>query len=246
MLAGISVLLALGLTVGCVATAQFLKRDYIAQTQLSFEDSTVKVTIKEWEFLQGSGAEVYQTLKNGSEVHLGSLTYGDTIHPFKNGYFHATVENGKLQLTYTSKYNDTTGEPIRKTVSLELQPYDRFALPSWFVPSAVGFAIGGAVYGRPADRLCGEKAQKATAAPTGQNRIRNINSNLPRQIQPYQKVGCITHETKEIAQSSAYNRIDSCGSDVFFHRFLCYHNTGSALSYMDVYKIRLARRISPI
>ena len=74
VLAGISVLLALGLTVGCVATAQFLKRDYIAQTQLSFEDSTVKVTVKEWEFLQGSGAEVYQTLKNGSEVHLGSLT----------------------------------------------------------------------------------------------------------------------------------------------------------------------------
>lgn len=55
VLAGISVLLALGLTVGCVATAQFLKRDYIAQTQLSFEDSTVKVTVKEWEFLQGSG-----------------------------------------------------------------------------------------------------------------------------------------------------------------------------------------------
>lgn len=145
VLAGISVLLALGLTVGCVATAQFLKRDYIAQTQLSFEDSTVKVTVKEWEFLQGSGAEVYQTLKNGSEVHLGSLTYGDTIHPFKNGYFHATVENGKLQLTYTSKYNDTTGEPIRKTVSLELQPYDRFALPSWFVPVTVGFAGGAAV-----------------------------------------------------------------------------------------------------
>ena len=113
---------------------------YVASTA-----PNVKVTVKEWEFLQGSGAEVYQTLKNGSEVHLGSLTYGDTIHPFKNGYFHATVENGKLQLTYTSKYNDTTGEPIRKTVSLELQPYDRFALPSWFVPVTVGFAGGAAV-----------------------------------------------------------------------------------------------------
>ena len=29
------------------------------------------------------------------------------------------------------------------------------------------------MHGRPADRLCGEKAQKATAARAGQNRIRN-------------------------------------------------------------------------
>ena len=63
-------------------------REYYDDIHISLQESSEKIIIKEWSFLQGSGAEVYYQKNDSNLVLLGKTTGGDDgFCPFKEGLY---------------------------------------------------------------------------------------------------------------------------------------------------------------
>ena len=87
------------------------EKDYQEDLIIAVPDSEVQIVIKEWSWLQGSGAQVYQ-LRNGSEVYLGDAGGADDGYcPFANGEYEIVNNQDG---TFTLKWNDRTESPWRE------------------------------------------------------------------------------------------------------------------------------------
>lgn len=78
-----------------------LEREYKEDIVYELPDSENKIIIKEWEFLQGSGAEIY--LKKGEEnpVLLGKISCADDgFCPFEAGLYEITQDENSITVSW--------------------------------------------------------------------------------------------------------------------------------------------------
>lgn len=79
--------------VGCNSA----EREYYDDIIIDLQDSSEKVIIKEWSYLQGSGAEVYYTKVDAEPILLGNTTGGDDgFCPFKEGLYEITQSGNSV------------------------------------------------------------------------------------------------------------------------------------------------------
>lgn len=89
--------------VGCAP----MEREYHADLVIALQDPSEQLHIKEWSFLQGSGAEIYYQ-KDGAElVLLGRTTGGDDgFCPFQEGLYEVTQDGGALTVRWCFQPSD--------------------------------------------------------------------------------------------------------------------------------------------
>lgn len=74
-----------------------MEREYQEDIVIALQDPSEQLVIKEWRFLQGSGAEVYYQKDGAEPVLLGKTTGGDDgFCPFKEGLYEITQDGGTL------------------------------------------------------------------------------------------------------------------------------------------------------
>lgn len=73
------------------------EREYYDDIYISLQDSSEKIIIKEWRYLQGSGAEVYYQKNDTDPVILGKTTGGDDgFCPFKEGLYEFSQDGNSV------------------------------------------------------------------------------------------------------------------------------------------------------
>ena len=83
--------------VGCNAT----ERDYYDDIIFPLHDSSEKIIIKEWSWLQGSGAEIYYHKDDASPILLGKTTgTDDGFCPFQEGLYEITQRNRSVTIKW--------------------------------------------------------------------------------------------------------------------------------------------------
>lgn len=89
-------LLAAILLSGCKSTG----REYFADISVPLEHGSAEIVIKEWQFLLGSGAEIYY--KQGDDLTLlGTTTGGDDGYcPFAAGKYTVALEDNALLIRW--------------------------------------------------------------------------------------------------------------------------------------------------
>lgn len=93
---------ALGL-VGCNSA----EREYYDDIVIDLQDSSEKIIIKEWSYLQGSGAEVYYTKGDAEPILLGKTTGGDDgFCPFKEGLYEITQDGNSVTVKWSFNPSD--------------------------------------------------------------------------------------------------------------------------------------------
>lgn len=93
---------ALGL-VGCNSA----EREYYDDIIINLQDSSDKIIIKEWSYLQGSGAEVYYIKVDAEPILLGKTTGGDDgFCPFKEGLYEITQDGSSVTVKWSFNPSD--------------------------------------------------------------------------------------------------------------------------------------------
>ena len=73
------------------------EREYYDDIYITLQDSSEKIIIKEWSYLQGSGAEIYYQKNDTDPVILGKTTGGDDgFCPFKEGLYEIAQDGDSL------------------------------------------------------------------------------------------------------------------------------------------------------
>lgn len=76
--------------IGCSAS----EREYHEDIVIALQDPSEKIIIREWQYLLGSGADVYYQKGNADAVLLGKTTGADDgFCPFKEGLYEL-IQNG--------------------------------------------------------------------------------------------------------------------------------------------------------
>lgn len=89
--------------VGCNST----EREYYEDIVIDLQDSVEKIIIKEWRYLQGSGAEVYYQNDDADPVLLGKTTGGDNgFCPFKEGLYEITQDGRSVTVKWCFNPSD--------------------------------------------------------------------------------------------------------------------------------------------
>lgn len=90
----ITVIVCVLITVPAFALHSFANfRDYLPPLVVDVPDSDVKLLIKEWSLLLGSGGEVYQ-IDGNKEIYLGTVGGGDDGYcPFNDGKYEIVNNN---------------------------------------------------------------------------------------------------------------------------------------------------------
>ncbi len=102
MLSLVLVVLVLVLA-GCNST----NREYYDDIHITLQDSTEEIIIKEWRYLQGSGAEVYYQEENNDPVLLGKTTGADDgFCPFKEGLYELTQDGSTVTVKWCFNPSD--------------------------------------------------------------------------------------------------------------------------------------------
>ena len=84
-----------------------MEREYHADLVISLQDPLEQLVIKEWSFLQGSGAEVYYQKDGAEPVLLGKTTGGDDgFCPFQKGLYEITQDGGTVTVRWSFQPND--------------------------------------------------------------------------------------------------------------------------------------------
>ena len=77
------------------------EREYCDDIYISLQDSSEKLIIKEWSYLQGSGIEVYYQKSDDNPVLLGKTTSGDDgFCPFKEGLYEFTQDGNTVTIKW--------------------------------------------------------------------------------------------------------------------------------------------------
>ena len=104
LIVAISCLMILFTFSGCGSGG--LDREYYDDLNISLETQDGEIIIKEWEFLLGSGAEVYYR-ENGKDILLGKLSGSDDgFCPFKEGLYELTQEGNTVTIKWCFKPSD--------------------------------------------------------------------------------------------------------------------------------------------
>ena len=75
-------------------------RDYLDEIHVSLESHEGELIIREWQFLLGSGAEIYYKV-NGKEILLGQIPSGDDgFCPFDAGQYVVTVQGNTVTIQW--------------------------------------------------------------------------------------------------------------------------------------------------
>ena len=78
-----------------------MEREYHADLVIALQDPSEQLVIKEWSFLQGSGAEVYYQKDGTDLVLLGKTTGGDDgFCPFQEGLYEVTQDGIALTVRW--------------------------------------------------------------------------------------------------------------------------------------------------
>ncbi len=78
-------------------------RDYNEDLYIDIPDTQDRLLIKEWQYLLGSGAEVYFVSSvNGEAYFLGNIQGGDDGYcPFKDGKYEVSYTEGVVNLSWS-------------------------------------------------------------------------------------------------------------------------------------------------
>lgn len=87
-----------------------IDREYLPDLVVPLEDAPGQIVIKEWQFLQGSGAEIYYQMDSELTL-LGKIGSGDDGYcPFKFGTYAITVEENVLIVSWAFRPGTPRGE----------------------------------------------------------------------------------------------------------------------------------------
>lgn len=103
----LSLILLVVLTVTATSCSSLLgEKDYKEDVCVSLKDGKGKLIIKEWSWLQGSGAEIYH--KVGDETYLIGKTTGadDGYCPFSNGLYSVAVDGDEVHIKWAFNPGD--------------------------------------------------------------------------------------------------------------------------------------------
>ena len=76
------------------------EREYYDDIVITLQDREGVLVIKEWEFLLGSGAEIYYRYKDQKPILLGKTLGGDDGYcPFKNGNYEITQNADSVDIS---------------------------------------------------------------------------------------------------------------------------------------------------
>ena len=103
-------LLVLPLLFGLVSCQNPLgDREYCEDLYISIPGSESQILIKEWQYLLGSGAEVYFVQSSDAKPQLlGRLSGGDDGYcPFKNGKYRVRFSDGTVTFSWSFDGSDT-------------------------------------------------------------------------------------------------------------------------------------------
>lgn len=77
------------------------EREYYDDIHITLQDSSERITIKEWSYLLGSGAEVYYQKNDAEPVLLGKTTGGDDgFCPFKEGLYELSQDGNTVTVKW--------------------------------------------------------------------------------------------------------------------------------------------------
>ena len=80
---------------------------YYDDINITLQDASEKLIIKEWSFLQGSGIEVYYQRCDENPLLLGNATSGDDgFCPFKEGLYEITQTNRSVTVKWCFSPSD--------------------------------------------------------------------------------------------------------------------------------------------
>lgn len=86
------------------------ERDYHEDVCVQLSDRNAEIVIREWEFLLGSGAEIYYR-QNGKTTLLGQISARDgTYCPFQDGKYSIAVDGNTLLIKWAFRYSDPENE----------------------------------------------------------------------------------------------------------------------------------------
>lgn len=84
-----------------------IEREYYPDIVVALQDQSESVIIKEWSYLQGSGAEVYYQNDDADLVLLGKTTGGDDgFCPFKEGLYEITQDSRSVTVKWCFNPSD--------------------------------------------------------------------------------------------------------------------------------------------
>lgn len=102
VLLALALILLLGLP-GCNET----EREYYPDIVITLQDQTESIIIKEWNYLQGSCAEVYYQNDDAAPVLLGTTTGGDDgFCPFKEGLYEIAQDGHSVTVKWCFNPSD--------------------------------------------------------------------------------------------------------------------------------------------
>ena len=95
-----------------------LDRDYLDDIVIELDEQDAEIIIREWQFLLGSGAEIYYR-KNGKMEMLGQTSGGDDGYcPFADGRYAVTLDGSTLLVRWY--FNTVNGEEIWREQTITL------------------------------------------------------------------------------------------------------------------------------
>ena len=98
-------------------------REYYDDIVIELQDREGVLVIKEWEFLHGSGAEIYYRYKGQKPILLGKTVGGDDGYcPFKNGNYEITQNADSVDISLSGSDLDEC-----KTYSFDLPNEEELA-----------------------------------------------------------------------------------------------------------------------
>lgn len=96
------------------------EREFLADISVPLEDTAAEIVIKEWQYLLGSGAEIYYR-EDDKLTLLGKTTGGDDGYcPFQAGKFKLDIEGNELTVRWGFRGSDPE----------ELWKEKRFTIPN--------------------------------------------------------------------------------------------------------------------
>lgn len=108
-------MLSLFIFVGCDTG-----REYHDDIHIQLENHKAEIIIKEWQYLLGSGAEVYYK-NDGKEILLGKISGGDDgFCPFKEGLYQLTQVDDAVTIKWAFRSSDDQKNWRSETFNLPL------------------------------------------------------------------------------------------------------------------------------
>lgn len=91
----------------CLAGCNSSQREYYDEVVIDLQNSSEKIIIKEWSYLQGSGAEVYYQKGDAEPILIGKTTGSDDgFCPFKEGLYDITQDGNSLTVKWCFNPSD--------------------------------------------------------------------------------------------------------------------------------------------